>query len=73
MTIPLKNAIIIPQKLLRSERKIRIFSTKIMLYTLIEITITSEGYGYVCCKGCGLKETEKIMLEGIRKVKTVIK
>ena len=70
MTVPLKNAIIIPQKSLLKFLKRNMFMwwTKIMWCRPREITIAAEMPDLYVIKG-GLAENEKIMLEGIRKVK----
>lgn len=70
MTIPLKNAIIIPQKATYEvlEKKYVFVVDKNNVVHSREITIASEMPDLYVVKD-GLKETERIMLEGIRKVK----
>ena len=70
MTIPLKNAIIIPQKSTYEvlEKKYVFVVDKNNVVHSREITIASEMPDLYVVKE-GLKENEKIMLEGIRKVK----
>ncbi len=70
MTIPLKNAIIIPQKSTFEilEKKYVFVVDKNNIVHTREITIASEMPDiYVVAKG--LNETDRILLEGIRKVK----
>jgi membrane fusion protein (multidrug efflux system) len=70
MTIPLRNAIIIPQKSTFEilEKKFVYVVDKNNVVHSREITIASEMPDlYVI--GAGLSENERIMLEGIRKVK----
>jgi membrane fusion protein (multidrug efflux system) len=70
MTIPLKNAIIIPQKATYEvlEKKYVFVVDKDKVVHSREITIDSEMPDLYVIKD-GLKENERIMLEGIRKVK----
>jgi len=70
MTIPLKNAIIIPQKATFEilEKKYVFVVDKDKVVHSREITIASEMPDLYVIKG-GLNENERIMLEGIRKVK----
>lgn len=70
MTIPLKNAIIIPQKATYEvlEKKYVFVVDKNKVVHSREITIASEMPDLYVVKD-GLKENERIMLEGIRKVK----
>jgi membrane fusion protein (multidrug efflux system) len=70
MTIPLKNAIIIPQKATYEvlEKKYVFVVDKNNVVHSREITIASEMPDLYVVKD-GLKESERIMLEGIRKVK----
>ena len=70
MTIPLKNAIIIPQKSTYEvlEKKYVFVVDKNNVVHSREITIASEMPDLYVVKD-GLKESERIMLEGIRKVK----
>ena len=70
MTIPLKNAIIIPQKATFEilEKKYVFVIDKNNIVHSREITIASEMPDIYVIKG-GLNESERIMLEGIRKVK----
>jgi membrane fusion protein (multidrug efflux system) len=69
MTIPLKNAIIIPQKSTYEilEKKYVFVVDKNNVVHSREVTIASEMPDLYVIKD-GLKENEKIMLEGIRKV-----
>ena len=70
MTIPLKNAIIIPQKATFEilEKKYVFVVDKDNVVHSREITIASEMPDLYVIKG-GINENERIMLEGIRKVK----
>jgi membrane fusion protein (multidrug efflux system) len=70
MTIPLKNAIIIPQKSTYEilEKKYVFVVDKNNVVHSREVTIASEIPDLYVIKD-GLKENERIMLEGIRKVK----
>ena len=70
MTIPLKNAIIIPQKATFEilEKKYVFVVDKDKVVHSREITIASEMPDLYVIKG-GVNENERIMLEGIRKVK----
>lgn len=70
MTIPLKNAIIIPQKATYEilEKKYVFVVDKNKVVHSREITIASEMPDLYIVKD-GLKENERILLEGIRKVK----
>jgi membrane fusion protein, multidrug efflux system len=70
MTIPLKNAIIIPQKATYEilEKKYVFVIDKNNVVHSKEITIASEMPDLYVIKN-GLAENEKILLEGIRKVK----
>jgi membrane fusion protein (multidrug efflux system) len=70
MTVPLKNAIIIPQKATFEilEKKYVFVVDKDNVVHSREINIASEMPDLYIIKG-GLNENEKILLEGIRKVK----
>ncbi|MBC7696694.1 MAG: efflux RND transporter periplasmic adaptor subunit [Burkholderiales bacterium] len=70
MTLPLKNAIIIPQKATYEvlEKKYVFVVDKNNVVHSREITIASEMPDLYIIKN-GLKENERILLEGIRKVK----
>jgi membrane fusion protein (multidrug efflux system) len=70
MTVPLKNAIIIPQKSTYEvlEKKFVFVVDKNNIVHSREISIASEMPDLYVVKE-GLKENEKILLEGIRKVK----
>ena len=70
MTVPFKNAIIIPQKSTFEilEKKYVFVVDKNNVVRQREITIASEMPDLYVVKG-GLNENERIMLEGIRKVK----
>ncbi len=70
MTVPLKNAIIIPQKATYEilEKKYVFVVDKNNVVHSREITIASEMPDLYVVKA-GIKENERILLEGIRKVK----